>query len=335
MLFLDLSSCGPSAVLRIFYFLKLILDILFVAIPIGLIVLLIIAFAKMVISGDEGKRKKMFSLAMNRLLYAAIIFFVPTVVNIFCGILSEVGAEYTDCYTDLTITAINQLAEEELAIKEAEEAARLALIAEQRAEEDAERELLEQQQENNNFGSQNTGTGTGNNGSGSNNGSGTTSRDSSGCDGMVYYEESTGIFYRPDSSTYPNGKEEFRGSASYGYNKFFYQKLMKMVDDAKTEGYTITPSTGDGAFRSYERQQYFYTCYSYQSCNNGNLAAKPGTSNHGWGIASDLSYGSSGAITWAHSYAGNYGLTFSIASENWHIEPKVIKVDNSVVELCS
>lgn len=312
MLFLDLSNCGPSAVLRILYFLKLIFDILFIAIPIGLIILLTIDFAKMVVWSDEGKRKKAFNLAMKRIMYAVFIFFVPTIISVFCGILSEVGAKYTDCYTDLNIDAINRLAYEEKAIKEAEKAAKLALIKKQRDKED----LLKQQQQTSN----NT----------------EDFKNASGCDGIVYYDESTGIFYRPDSSTYPNGTDSCRGSAPYGYNKFFYQKLMNMVDDAKAEGYTINPSTSsDGAFRSFERQQYFYNCYNYQNCNAGNLAAKPGTSSHGWGIASDLGYGSSEAIAWAHNNASNYGLNFSISSENWHIEPSFIKIDNSVVGLCS
>lgn len=347
MLFLDLSNCGPSAVLKVFYFFKLLLDILFVAIPIGLIVLLIIDFAKMVVSGDESAQKKIFKLATKRIIYAVVVFFVPTIVNIFCSVMSEFGATFTSCYSDVTIDAINQLAAEEEAIKEAEKAAKLALIAEQRAEEEEERQLQEQmkeeiedtQEENNpqEGGSDTSPSDNGNDdnfGSGSS-GSSSNSRDVSGCDGMVWYDVTTGIFYRPDSSAYPNGKEEFRGSAPYGYNKFFYEKLMNLVNAGKSAGYTITPSSSaDGAFRSYERQQYFYSCYTYQSCNNGNLAAKPGTSNHGWGIASDLSYGSGSAITWAHNNASKYGLNFSVASENWHIDPIVIKVDNSVVELC-
>ena len=227
---------------------------------------------------------------------------------------------------------------EEDAKKEAERLAKLALIADQRAKEEEEREYLKQQQQENNNSSNESGN-SGSSGSNSGNGNSSSSStpsftDKSGCDGMVYYDEKTGIFYRPDSSKYPNGKEEFKGSAPYGYNKFFYQKLTKLVDDARTAGYTITPSIGDGAFRSYERQQYFYSCYTYQNCNNGNLAANPGTSNHGWGIASDLSYGSQGAITWAHTYASNYGLGFSVSSENWHIDPLYVKVDNSVVDLC-
>lgn len=49
--------------------------------------------------------------------------------------------------------------------------------------------------------------------------------------------------------------------------------------------------------------------------------APPGHSNHNRGMAADLRYADPGLVDWAHKNAGDYGLTFPLANENWHIEP--------------
>lgn len=312
MLLLDLANCGPSGLLRVIYFFKLILDILFIIVPIGLIILLLIDFSKMVISGDEGAQSKTFKLAMKRILYAVIVFFVPTIVSIFNSILGDLGVEYSACYNDITIDAINQLAAEEEAIEEAEKAARLALLEEERKEAEENEKILKKI-----------------------NSSGTHLASGSGCDGMVYYED--GVFYKPSSAT--SGSDGTKGSTDYGYNKYFYEMLKKFLDDAASAGWRISMSTTEyGAWRPIAIQEYFYGCYVNQDCNNGNSAAVPGYSNHGWGIASDLEYSyyqdRQAAIKWAHDNASNYGLRFSEPDENWHIEPASIVKDDSKVKVC-
>jgi hypothetical protein len=49
--------------------------------------------------------------------------------------------------------------------------------------------------------------------------------------------------------------------------------------------------------------------------------APPGRSQHGMGNAIDLTYGSQAAMRAAHQYAPQFGLTFPMSYENWHIEP--------------
>lgn len=48
--------------------------------------------------------------------------------------------------------------------------------------------------------------------------------------------------------------------------------------------------------------------------------APPGSSNHQKGDASDLKYLNSAAQKWAHANAGQAGLHFPLANENWHVE---------------
>lgn len=305
MIFLDLANCGPAGLLRVIYFIKLIFEILFILIPICLIILLIIDFSKMVVSNDEGAQKKIFNLTIKRIISAILVYFVPLFVNIFNIVLGTLGVEFSHCYTDVTLDAINVLEAEEIAIREAKEEARIAAVR-------SEREKAEEEKKKRQEALKATVSG-------------------SGCDGHVLYEN--GVFYKPSTAT--SGSDGTKGSAKYGYNKYFYDMLSKLISDGEKAGYVIRMSNTEyGAWRPLANQQYFWNCYKTKSCNNGNLAAVPGYSNHGWGIASDLSYGSNAAINWAHKNASKYGLNFSEPSENWHIEPSNIQKNDSKVAVC-
>jgi hypothetical protein len=48
--------------------------------------------------------------------------------------------------------------------------------------------------------------------------------------------------------------------------------------------------------------------------------APPGRSQHGHGNAADLKFLSDQARQWVHQNAGQHGLAFPLANENWHIE---------------
>jgi D-alanyl-D-alanine carboxypeptidase len=83
---------------------------------------------------------------------------------------------------------------------------------------------------------------------------------------------------------------------------------------AKT-GHTITLNA---AYRTLGKQQALYNGYIHH-LPGFNLAAVPGTSNHGWGLAIDLHFGD-------RPYIDRYGAAFGWSkqwsdapSENWHI----------------
>lgn len=89
-----------------------------------------------------------------------------------------------------------------------------------------------------------------------------------------------------------------------------------MVRAAKSDGVTIQLLE---AYRTLAKQEYFWDLY----CNHGgNLAAKPGTSNHGWGTAFDLDqHHDSHALPWLHAHAAEYGWDLPDAlgkKEPWH-----------------
>jgi len=73
-------------------------------------------------------------------------------------------------------------------------------------------------------------------------------------------------------------------------------------------------------FRSMAEQTYLYNCYINCNCNNCNLAAKPGYSNHQSGHAVDLNTSSSGVYSWLSKHAGTYGFKRTVPSEAWHWE---------------
>jgi len=91
----------------------------------------------------------------------------------------------------------------------------------------------------------------------------------------------------------------------------------KMRTAALRSGVNIKINSG---FRTLSRQNYFWNCYQTKRCNNGNLAARPGTSNHGIGIALDLNAASAGVYSWLANNARTYGFVRTVPSENWHWE---------------
>jgi hypothetical protein len=93
----------------------------------------------------------------------------------------------------------------------------------------------------------------------------------------------------------------------------------KMFNAAKAAGVRITINS---AFRTLERQKYFWNCYQTRRCNNGNLAAQPGSSNHGLGIALDLNAGSKGTpqYRWLATNGQKFGFVRTVSSETWHWE---------------
>jgi hypothetical protein len=88
--------------------------------------------------------------------------------------------------------------------------------------------------------------------------------------------------------------------------------FLKMQKAAHEAGVYLAINSG---FRTMSEQQYFYNCYKTGSCNNGNLAAKPGYSNHQSGIALDLTTSS-----WLANNASKYGFIRTVPSEAWHYE---------------
>jgi hypothetical protein len=73
-------------------------------------------------------------------------------------------------------------------------------------------------------------------------------------------------------------------------------------------------------FRTQSEQTYLYGCYTNCNCNNCNLAAYPGYSNHQSGQALDLNSHGHGVRWWLRTNAAAFGFYETVPGEDWHWE---------------
>jgi len=90
-----------------------------------------------------------------------------------------------------------------------------------------------------------------------------------------------------------------------------------MKEAAALDGVNLWIVSG---FRTYASQEYLYGCYVNCNCNNCNLAAYPGYSNHQSGHALDLNTSSAGVYNWLANNAEYFGFYRTVPSEDWHWE---------------
>jgi hypothetical protein len=88
--------------------------------------------------------------------------------------------------------------------------------------------------------------------------------------------------------------------------------FLRLQAAARAEGIKVGLTSG---FRTMEQQRYLYNCYRTGSCNNGNLAARPGYSNHQNGRALDIS-----TSDWLQRNGRRFGFVRTVPSEPWHWE---------------
>jgi zinc D-Ala-D-Ala carboxypeptidase len=90
------------------------------------------------------------------------------------------------------------------------------------------------------------------------------------------------------------------------------ESLNKMIGDAKAQGVTIGITD---SYRSYSEQVDVARRKGLYS--QGGLAAKPGTSEHGWGMATDLDLNNK-AQAWMRANGEKYGFVENTPREPWH-----------------
>ena len=90
------------------------------------------------------------------------------------------------------------------------------------------------------------------------------------------------------------------------------ESLTRLIADAKRDGVTIGITD---SYRSYDEQVSLARRKGLYS--QGGLAAKPGTSEHGWGMAADLDL-NAGALSWMRTNASRYGFAENVPRESWH-----------------
>jgi LAS superfamily LD-carboxypeptidase LdcB len=92
------------------------------------------------------------------------------------------------------------------------------------------------------------------------------------------------------------------------------QRLNELMADAKKAGVSISVTD---AYRSYDDQ--VAVANSKGLYTQGGLAAAPGTSEHGWGLAVDLGLDAT-SQAWMKQHAKEYGFVDNVPRESWHWE---------------
>jgi len=90
------------------------------------------------------------------------------------------------------------------------------------------------------------------------------------------------------------------------------QAFTAMTQAAARDGVSIGVTD---SYRSYGEQVDLARRKGLYS--QGGLAAKPGTSDHGWGLSLDLDLDSK-AQTWMRKHGGEYGFAENVPREPWH-----------------
>ncbi|KAI8838342.1 hedgehog signaling/DD-peptidase zinc-binding domain-containing protein [Chytridium lagenaria] len=93
--------------------------------------------------------------------------------------------------------------------------------------------------------------------------------------------------------------------------------FLKMKKAAQSSNINLRLNSG---FRTHAEQTRLYNCYLTKKCNSGNLAAKPGFSNHQNGIALDISVVDTSVYKWMTENASRFGFVRTVPSEKWHWE---------------
>ena len=113
MLFL-VEVCEKSSFLKSVYFIKELIKIACLLIPIGLIIMLSIDFMKNIISKEEDMNKNL-RLSIKRIIYCITIFMIPTIVNVSVSLLNNtnISTVYNECLSNANIEIIKSFEEYE------------------------------------------------------------------------------------------------------------------------------------------------------------------------------------------------------------------------------
>ncbi len=111
MLLLDIGEvCNDLAVLRVIRFIKSLLDVIRIMVPVILTILCMIDFFKALLANEDTK---VTSKIVKRFLSAIIIFFIIPVINLFFGMLGESNVNASDCWNNANDSNIEVLAAKE------------------------------------------------------------------------------------------------------------------------------------------------------------------------------------------------------------------------------
>ena len=99
-----MEFCTNPDFLRVLLFIKIIINIIFTIIPIGIVIMVIIDFSKNVTSSKNEEQKKNLKMALKRIGYGILIFSIPFIISRFIGIIENIFGEslnYNSCLENI------------------------------------------------------------------------------------------------------------------------------------------------------------------------------------------------------------------------------------------
>ena len=174
MLFLS-DPCQTSAILKVIYFIFEIMKLAFILVPIGLIAMITVDFAKNIMS-NEDEMKKNLSIVFKRIMMCVALFFVPTIVRLAMSLVNmadpSFNIPYRDCIANANLSKIAEIEGYEETIKEQEkiieEEKRNQALTEKDENQEPNKTISSSDNDNNNDDSNNNGSSSSNNNSSSN-----------------------------------------------------------------------------------------------------------------------------------------------------------------------
>ena len=110
--------CSSPLLVTIFRIINVLIDILKIAVPLVMIIMGSMDFAKSTVSGNPDDIKKSFNSLLYRFIAAALIFFLPAILKIFVGIVSPT----TDQNSIFCFAEVNEQTLEKAYVDAADEA---------------------------------------------------------------------------------------------------------------------------------------------------------------------------------------------------------------------
>ncbi len=137
-------TCTDSRVLTVIYLLKNLIEIISTAIPIILIIMISIDISKIVLNADDRNILTVRKVIARRAIAAILVFFIPTIINIFMNALNMGKISDMSCWKNANKETIERYRQ----IEKEKEAQRSAEISAEKKEAKLEREkeiLLKEQ----------------------------------------------------------------------------------------------------------------------------------------------------------------------------------------------
>ena len=105
-----LDACNNIGLLKILMFIKIIMNIIFIIVPIGMIIMISIDFSRNIFNADEGKIKDNNKIIINRIISVILLFMVPYIIDLFMHLFDNLNVHFALCYNNASKERIEEIA---------------------------------------------------------------------------------------------------------------------------------------------------------------------------------------------------------------------------------